>query len=395
MAQFRVFLLRQHTWVGLIMAMYFGLMFITGSLLVFRGELINLITPQPQVEAPADAKPLTLGALHDKAMAAYPDATIYFINEPAKPGLGAQVDFRTPARGRIVAALHPYDGSVMAELPTGGIMQVVRDLHASLFIPKKVGFLLVSATSMILLFSVVSGLTSYRRFWRGFLRKPAADAPLRARWGGWHRLFGLWAAPFLLVVSLTGLYFFAKDLHLTGTAPPAPLTQARDDIRPTGFSGVQIDQGALAVAAANPDFSLRGISLPSWNRAAIAYKGAISPGGIMDAQTHFVDPTSLEVIKTNTSWDHTGLGKIGPWFVALHFGTWGGDVVRVLWVGWAALSMALLFAGVRIHLGRTAANAPTQLSGLRRYWQGMGIFRWGYVVLALGLIGLGIVRYAL
>jgi len=391
----RTNLLKLHLWVGLHVAIYFILMFVTGAALVFRGELNNLVQPVPVVAVPADAELMGADQLYDALSAQYETATIYNISVPTRPGRAVSVNLFDPVRGQINAIADPYSGAVLVEHKKQTIVQYIRDMHASLLIPRRVGFLLVSSSSLILFFSVVSGLISYRRFWRGLARMPSSALPDRARWGGWHRLLGLWVAPFLLITALSGLYFFAKDIGVDGSSPPPPPVSERQDTRPPGFGAATIRAATDSVARQFPNFELAAVALPDGPRKPITLKGVNAPGGIMAGQSYFVDPVTLQVLGGTSPWDSTGLRKISPWIIALHYGNWGGLGVRILWVVFSLGATALIFAGLCVYVARSAASGPESGSALLRFWRGMGLIRWAYLLLAAGMAALTLLRYVL
>ena len=79
-------------------------------------------------------------------------------------------------------------------------------LHAYLLIPTW-GYAIVCSFAFFLLASLVTGLITYRKFWRGFFRKPRRRN-LRTLMGDLHRLGGLWSIWFLVIMIDTGLWYF-------------------------------------------------------------------------------------------------------------------------------------------------------------------------------------------
>src|SRR5712671_1145105 len=66
-----------HLWTGIAVGIYVVVVCVTGSVLVFRRELMRTYSNRPQVSAhAADAKPLGEDQLKAAALRAYPDWTV-------------------------------------------------------------------------------------------------------------------------------------------------------------------------------------------------------------------------------------------------------------------------------------------------------------------------------
>lgn len=389
----RILLLDLHRWLGLHIALYFLLMFSTGAVLVFRQEL--LLASQPERWLAAEVRtPLPLDQIYAAIARAEPDTFILSLARADKPKVADQVKVQDAPGEQRVLAVDPETGNVLGETGSGLVLQVIRDLHANLLVPRKALYLLVTSMSFILTYSIISGLISYRRFWRGYLRLPSREATARQAWGGWHRLFALWLLPFLLILALTTNYFFFRELGLDGAPPSAYQTEPRDRARPSGFGQAEIAAAMAAAALEYPDFQLHDISLPVRKRQAIVLKGKPGQGAVFGNRLIFVDPATLTVLGSTTPRDGSGLRRYTQIANILHFGIWGGVASQVLWVGFAVLSAGLVFAGIRIYLARTVAAGPGGI-GWRRFWRALGLFRWAYLLATLAAVAAGIWRFAL
>ena len=383
--------MRWHRFVGLNLALYFMVMFLTGAILVLRTEINTAFQPIPSVAS--TQSPLPAHKIYRSVSSHYDQVAIFSIAFPEDQSSPYTANIFVPGKGRLTAAISPIDGAVLAEITRNPVTQFIRDLHASLLIPTKIGFLLVSSTSVLLLFSVVSGMISYRRFWRGLARRPSPDAPDQARWGGWHRLAGVWSIPFLLTIALTGLYFFAKDLGVAGSLPPAPAVAERQSPLPDNFVDQQLPQALALANISHPDFVLQSIDFPTKANEPLKLKGFQGAKGIFTAQRIYFDPGSLQVIGSEMAKDGSGLMTIAPLLVALHFGAWGGTFGKVLWVTFAALSLALMVAGMQVAVARTS-NDDTR-SKIRQFWSELGHFRWLYLAAAAGIAFITVAKYLL
>lgn len=87
----------------------------------------------------------------------------------------------------------------------------------------------------------VSGLVSYRRSGRPVALAKRHQRPPRLAGRGLHRLLALWSLPLLLIIALTGIYFFL-GLGLGGQSAPVGKDPGARDGAAGGLGGALIDQ---------------------------------------------------------------------------------------------------------------------------------------------------------
>lgn len=253
-----------HKWVGLNGALFFGFMFVTGATLSLSEEIELLIHPEIRVSLTDRTSRASFGRIYDAVQAADPGAAIVFIELGDGTGLADQAHVNAP-QGRIVYWADPNDGAILAVLPQKGFKSVLRNLHESLLVPSQLVYLAVTSTSIFLFYMILSGLITYRQFWLGLARLPQRDGDKRQRLGGWHRLIAVWVAPFLLLVAITGFYFFVEGLGYGGGAAAGPLTEERSAPLPVGFDGAKIDAAVAVSLNIQSDLVPNSFALPDSN----------------------------------------------------------------------------------------------------------------------------------
>lgn len=208
---------RLHRWVGLVLGAWFALVGLTGTVLVWHGELDRALNPgwfAPLADcAAASATPiadvLKVYARHR------PDAATQ-VMRPESPG-AAYVVWSRPGERRLQHFVDPDCGRYLGLREWGAprtdrahLVPALYELHRSL-LSGEAGHVLVGLGGGWLLFLALSGLInawprrSSREAWRRVLtvRRDAARSRL---YYDLHRAVGLWLVPFLLLMSLTGLY---------------------------------------------------------------------------------------------------------------------------------------------------------------------------------------------
>ena len=271
---------------------------------------------------------------------------------------------------------------------------MIFQLHSSFLAYNNLGGLFASALSVPLLLFIVTGLITYRRFWRGFFRAPPRHQGSRAFWGGAHRLLALWALPFLCVVGITGFYYFIGYLGVVPyrpveITPPAP----RAAQFPPGFDGTALDLAHDAAQNAMPGITFTLIEMPSWPGDGIHFYGA--DGTFLsgeEANVVVVDPTNLVVIGQRRVADMPVAARVSEAINMLHYGLWGGMVSEILWLIFGAMATGLSFAGAMIYASRTGGAEHSDHTAMSRIWQGMSILKWTLPLFAIVVIIIGVIR---
>ncbi len=205
-------------------------MALTGALLSFEPQLVEwterdlrvVATPSP------DAKRLELDAIVAAARRASPDSRPTLVTVRADPRASVRIAF---GRERMLY-VDPYSGSVLgAGSAIGNALHVVEDWHRWLG-SREIGRPFTGAANLAFLGMAISGVFLWwpRSNRRGALKAigvPSLRLSGKARDFNWHHAIGIWCAPVLIVLTLTGAvmsYQWANDLlyRLTGNVAPQP-----------------------------------------------------------------------------------------------------------------------------------------------------------------------------
>lgn len=234
----------------------------TGVMLAFEGPLVAWAksgTPRPAVTG---APRLSLAAL---AESAGPDApgSVTVNADPAKPvvfGYG---------RGKSVA-LDPYAGAV---LPSGSktrdAFHKVEDIHRWLG-SRNLGKPVTGAANAAFLLLVLGGpVLWWPRNRKAAILAPDLDLTGRARDFNWHNAVGLWSAPVLAVVTLSGVlmsYQGATAFLYKATGESTPVAIPIPAVQP----GPGLDAALATAAALVPDWDTITIRLPPKGRGSLS-----------------------------------------------------------------------------------------------------------------------------
>ncbi|MFN3233422.1 MAG: PepSY-associated TM helix domain-containing protein [Alphaproteobacteria bacterium] len=335
---------------------------ITGTLAVFSHEMDWAVNSEMRVSPQPPGTPIAWGTMYESAKEAFPNGKLTGLMLGPDPWFAAQAVAQGPD-GRLHRLwLNPYTGEYQGATGWLNIQRFLRSTHRHLMMPNAIGIPIVCAFSFLLIASMVTGLMVYKKFWRGFFRKPRFEQPVRTWTGDLHRLGALWSAWFLVLMALTGIWYLAEK-SLGGAAPrfeAPPIAVEREGVLPAGFKGTDLDQAAEEAKSAYPSLDLKIVLLP---RSAA---GNLMFGGEADAilvrptaNAVWVDPTSLDVTGIQRGETLTAHQRLSELADPLHFGTWGGLITKIIWFLFGALLSGLSVTGMIIY-GKRIGRAATR-----------------------------------
>ena len=323
-----------HAWLGLTAGLGLLVIGTTGSLLVFHDELEALFNPESIRVEPTPTGRLPFDTLRNRAQ--------HQLSEYEITGWLTRYDATSTAdllyvirRGDAewqVATLDPYTGQILASprRSTATLTGWLLELHYAFF-ADHTGLFIAGLFAVMLCFLGLTGVWLYRDFWKHFFR---------LRWGrsariltsDLHKFVGITSVAFNLVLGFTGAYW--NFTHVIGEwingEPPQPKMERR-----LYSSTVSLDALVVESGRRIPGFRANYLSLPSSPSAtAIIAYGAVEPRPALcgpygsnitfNAQTGAFE--SASDIRTASPW-----ARIADTFTPLHFGTFGGMPVKILW----------------------------------------------------------------
>lgn len=375
-----------HTWMGLQLSLFFAFMFLTGTLLVAGFELESIGRPAIWTTIAKEDRTASFGMIYEGVKEAHPQSRPFVIVKRSTPWFVDQVYGNTGWGEAVTFWTDPATGEVVEETRNLGFRNILRDLHDTLLTEKRTMFVLVSSTSVLLLGQIISGLVTYRRFWKGFFRWPSRSNGIRSWAGGAHRLTAVWSAPVVILIALTSFYFMLGGLGMSGTTPELPPSSHRDSALPTGFGPEMINIAEARAQAALSGFDPVVMLIPGSKADSLVFIGHVE--GIAEFRgmsSVALDPATLEVLGVLTP---NGLGGLAKWkelMNMLHFGTWGGAFSMALWIVFGFVATGVAVTGAMIFSARLRPDAA-HYGPFRRIWRGMGWTRWVYLLLLAGML---------
>lgn len=407
-----------HSFMGLKLTLLLIVVLLTGAIAAVQQELDWLI--YDEMRAGAQTERMNSGELLDRLQTAYPNNGMFFFRTSENdPHLNAYARFIDESGGWRHAWIDPYSGEVKGDTALLSLGQFIGYMHATLFLPA-VGNSIVNALGLMVLISLITGLMTFPKFWRYFFNAPRTGN-LRVFLGDLHKLVGLWSLWIVLVIGITGSWWFYKDPFVEYAGAPSivePYPQkpllSYDDLDSLAKAGtpekLPVAELVRRVNEAYPDLQVNVINPPEHNADPYEIIGSQGEWLLTDwtGQRVMVHPYSGDIVDSFMIEDLTAMQRTDIAMKPLHYGTWASgkaDLVVKLCYFFGGLAMTFLaVSGLLISYKRTrkAARKVKQHNPLMiklvktwrliRPWGGpMGVFKYPNLLAVVGIaMGTGI-----
>ena len=375
-----------HSTLGLVAAALVYVVCLTGVPSVFAKELMRWEAPAAAHVTHASTDTMTRALLSTWEMAkAAGDVELVMVFAP-EPGLP---QLRGRAFGDGEERIWFFDGEGANPVPlhtpaTAFVTELHENFHASAW-----GGALVGFSGIVLAALVISGLFSHPRILR--------DAFKLRRGGSWrlqeadvHNRLGVWAAPFHLVIALTGAFLglatilgaAAALILFSGDFDKAASILSGDDpaIRQGASSMSDVSALARTVEAidANTDVGFILVSR-SGQAGQQVFIDVVSRRDLAGGQTYIVDQTGA-ARAANGYLNGSFAQQLRGAMVPLHYGDFGGLAVKAIYALLGVGLCVVISTGVSIWIARKRERG-SPAPGWARLWTALA---WGQV-LALSL----------
>lgn len=328
-----------HLWSGIGLGLYLLVVSITGSAVVFRGEIEDALHASlTRVTASPDRAPVQ--AMLDQAWRAFPGARFHTVNLPTQPGRSLSFWGHDERDRSFHVFFNPHTGVLLGhDLAGDNLTEWLYELHANL-LGGRTGQQINGIGGI---FFVALCLTGIAVWWpgRGLIWRNG----LTIRWGAqWkrlnydlHKVVGIISVALLLVVAITGIWFPFKAPFrwmaekLTGSSAHEDSPKATPP-RPEAEM-ITVDQALAAVAAVLPGVAPNWIGLPGQPGDVFTIRKRLPGEWRLEGMNHIhVDSRTGAVVRTDLHAACTPAQRMLRAMFPLHAGTFGGLATRVLWV---------------------------------------------------------------
>ena len=360
-----------HHWVGLYTGILIGILSITGALAVFIPEIDGLIQRYRYNAASspsADGIP-RFGNAVDSLLKTYPEYRSISIALPDRPGEVANVNLVYKPKGgksqRYEFFVDTGKDRVAGQRAwQSSLSNYLRQMHVRLY-EGNWGRQLVGIGGIALTIVTITGLVIYGNFMKnqlwGIFRK---SSNMRIIMADWHKILGIGALAFNLVIALTGAWLGLQPWLMKKFKFSSPRKYKTEKImKPKEDRALPVDWDMVLQAAKKefPDFRPRSLT-PSMNGAGTITLHGDIPGLIYERNINMLvlskkDLTSL--FKYDIRRQAAG-HKFYYIQEALHFGDYGGLLLKALYALLGLTSAFLSISGFAIFLFRGKKKTQPQ-----------------------------------
>lgn len=364
-----------HSWLALPIWAFLLFVCLTGTIATVSQEIMWLANPAVRGNQPdGDAKPLAYDAVLAEVERQRPGVRPEWIFRSVKSEFALAVQVSKPDGESVRLYVNPYTGAVQGEQGKFDFQEFTRALHGWLLTPftngMAIGWYVVSAMSIPLLGSLVTGIVVYKKFWRAYLRpRLRVSKGARIFWGDLHRLMAIWSIPFIAIISVTAGWFLVQAILFdnaisisTVGAPPivarehAPQLKAGDAPPRTS-----VDRAVAAASESFPDLEPAMIFLPqnAFNHVMVWGRG----GYPLLFEQAAVNPYTYAVEWTRRVSDRSTLEFVTESMRPLHVGDFVGLWLKLVYFLFGVMLTTMSLSGMMIWTKRTVQATAKVIRG--------------------------------
>lgn len=196
-----------HKYLSLIMFLPIVLVTLTGSILVYKYEVDNILMPNV-VSVKVKEERISFDKLTQKVNKAYPKYEIVgWLIPTAKNHAHRLYLIKHEQEEWDSIYINQYTGEILDEVKAHDsyLSDIIVELHANFLLEDK-GVILTTIIGLIFCFISISGIFIHNKFWKNVFRL-RLDKKMLIYMSDIHRFIGVTTSPIILIISITGTYW--------------------------------------------------------------------------------------------------------------------------------------------------------------------------------------------
>ena len=347
-----------HIWIGIVSGLMLFIAFYAGSITMFEKPLERWATPPSTLSA---APPLERAdALVEAVLAAHPQAAArYFVSVQPAADQPARVYWQERGKGRRefkeYGASFADDGSLQVEqtrkTPAAQLVDTLHQLVGLPF-PDAVSRMVMGAVALAYAVALVSGLIVLLSTIAKDVFALRIGKNIKRMWLDVHNALGLFSLPFHIVIALTSMVFAFHDQFYDAQEAvvyPEGIQWGEHEDAPIGERLLPTPELLRRVELQLPGFEVYGFGFQQDEKGHV--EASVSGLNLRHGtrartymQTH-LDPYTGQVDTHDLPGRMDGWDEAVNAFFALHFGSYGGNPVRWLYVLMGLAGAVLFYSG--------------------------------------------------
>ncbi|MCF2902895.1 PepSY domain-containing protein [Pseudoalteromonas sp. OFAV1] len=338
-----------HSWAGLFVGVLLFVTCVSGTLATLSHELEYLT--DAKYRALSSSASTNYQAIENTLNKHYPQGQLLYIQRHKQDYLATEAALKVGDSFRFVY-LDAATGRLLGEGEWARISRFLRNWHMNLSMGWT-GKLIVTSLSMLLVILLVSSFYVYRRWWQGFMKKPAAlSLDKRSSWADWHKLLGLWSLWFIVVMAITGVWYLVEHgLQTAKVSHTVSASQAVSEFKKQSprkdISPISLTAAYEAAQQAFPSLDIRYIRYPNKADQPIEVRGYNDDILLrLRANRVYLKPSSGELLGIQIGEQLPIVARISDTADPLHFGNFAGVGTKLIWGLFGALMSFISAAGM-------------------------------------------------
>ena len=346
-----------HSWIGVQLSIIFFIVCFSGTVAVFSHELDWVFNPE--MRASPQKELASKNEILKQLKTNFPNQHITFWEKSREDYLTDIVHLENEKGAILYVFANPYTGKIQGS-SSATIQRFFRDLHYNLFIPTDIGNYIVLLFGFLLLGSLISGLKFIKNKRKHYLNLGKKNN-LIAFIKNLHKTFAIWSIPFIMLFSVTAIWYFTERANLFSIA---------DFIEDKEIENVSVSSNEQKNFPYSLDYdhaieiAKREISNFTFGSFVISdhYK-TIEVRGNSDAKLAryranrvVLDAKTKDVLFLQNALETNSLMTINNLVDPIHFGYFGGLFTKVIWFIFGILICYLAASGIWIYLKRISKN---------------------------------------
>lgn len=355
-------LFKLHSWVGFHLALLMVVVLFTGTIATVSNEIDWLLNKEMRVKPDGDR--VSWQQMTDAIKVYAPNSDILSLKAPD----GDYLAYRAIVKSRNSMSRYVYvnqwTGEVTGSTGLLTVQRFFRDLHRYLFMPNVLGLPIVSSMAFILAIALYTGLKTSRN-WATLMTRIRVKKGLRIFVGDAHKAVGLWGIWFVILMSVTGVWYLAEfGSAVAGVRfePERPRLE-KQQLERLGnvIKSPQTSDIVFAAQKSFPNLEITSIRFPTRANQGITVLGTTgNPLLRSRANRVFLNPETLEPIKVQRSQDIGWIAWINEIVDPLHFGFFAGLTSKLIWFVFGLGMTGMSISGVWLTWKRTKTRAVTK-----------------------------------
>lgn len=329
-----------HLWIAIPTGVIITIICITGAIMVFQDEILEIIHPQRYLVSPNGNTPLHLDSLIAQVNSELIDDTIQSVQLYSDPSRTTRATLSKGNRNYVY--INPYTGAIAGyyNARAGFFHQVMRLHRWMMFSDREVGSLLVGSTTILMVIILISGIIIWvprtkRQISAAFTIK--RNSSIGRRLLDLHRVLGIYISLWLIVLALTGV-MWSFEWYRDGVSQILGFrsTQERPHACPTDKERNPSSPSWQAIynAVERELSDYRYVRIDSKGRVAVLPENAPHKRALELYRYHH---KSHNLVKSEPASSNQSRSYLMGWIYAVHVGSWAG-----VWSQWLTLLVALI-----------------------------------------------------